>query len=547
MRIIETYDFKLSTMRKKPRSTRTSKGDTLFWIPASLEILKFIDRQGFIDAQCFIKGLRTMDGRDSEHFDNKIFDQYMKYYRRGQFIITKNFYKAKAITYYWNSMNSDKPRLLLVDMKDYMDKIKLMPQLGQLVYIVSGEVEPEVAACFKPEAKSDADIDTQLREPSSVEVPEIEVVSKDSQGKDKVDSLDDFFNAMKNMDSELDAIKKSSEESQSRTKPEYYSRFEGSESNESLLDELDYYDPSKTKEAEVLRSKLYEGTPLIDQTDRPYLQERVSKLFGDKLTIEGLGYALNPDPENLKVYFDLFPAQTTTHAESEIDNTYSSHVEVHYIDKETGETVGNCERQISRIYYIENGEEKSYLEVSNEYFQMDSEYHHSNSALNVYFKQEEMLKEIAQGDEIHMSLTANIDVGKYSWANFGFDIDKGVGHLRQILDAFITSVLKRDTSVVLSNCGYNLLSDLKHSWQFASLDDGITYDLSTPNTGLVASASRLPVSSFGTGMRIHGTGILGKKFLLSLNSYQWYGKKILNTNSPTELVGNLHYKNKGIK
>jgi hypothetical protein len=253
--------------------------------------------------------------------------------------------------------------------------------------------------------------------------------------------------------------------------------------------------------------------------------ETIDNIYGSRVTMEGLGNTYNPDRSKYDVVVSELRARPPK------DGRYVSEIKLDLKDK-NGYQIGTIKRTIIKTA-------KRYL-VSNDYFEIHSAHQGGGIAANLYFKQEQLFKSVAKGMPIKIVVHANIDVGGYAWTRYGFDFKdedereqfeislerhlkiqshkeaKAMGLGGADLDRMTKELIKKK----LAKLGYNSVDEIKHSWQFAALDDGEQH----PYDGKKVS--------------------LGK--LLMLGS-DWEGSKELNVGSDGEKISNLYYEQKGIK
>lgn len=177
------------------------------------------------------------------------------------------------------------------------------------------------------------------------------------------------------------------------------------------------------------------------------------------------------------------------------------------LSNEKGEHTGSC---IRTFYRDCNGTIHQY----NDELDIKEQYQNAGIANDLYERQLQLTKHMSGGHAAYTHLTANISVGKYAWAGKGYDFktqDELEG-ARYRLQKFCTEQ-GINTDDMLKECGYNSMSDLKHSWQFASLDNGKKYQLSDKKY-----------------TSIKGEGHFGKAFMLG-GMTMWEGVLELNTGS----------------
>lgn len=296
----------------------------------------------------------------------------------------------------------------------------------------------------------------------------------------------------------------------------------------SMVEEPDTkFDPDKTKTHKQFKENLYKGTSLVEKF--PENAESVKAIFGDKVTLEGLAHTYNPDPSK----YDL-DVKRAVFGQKGRDHEVVMNM---FINDKAGNRVGEVHRTIIRP---RNGS----LIVHNNLMRFDKEIQGAGMARDVYFKSEQLYKEIANGKPIDIELLANLDVGVYAWSKHGFDfMDGNVAiQLRERVEKDINRTIhsrymdgqygnRREYEAnkqkyfkeELNKFGYESLDQLNHSWQFGALDNGEKYDIPTNNT----------------------KGHYGKSIMLEMRS--WQGVKKLNQGHDSEIIGNLYFESKGVK
>jgi len=266
---------------------------------------------------------------------------------------------------------------------------------------------------------------------------------------------------------------------------------------------------------EVDLSKLRVGTKVsdfddgnLDEDDRKVL----SHIFKD-ITIEGLEHVFShPKGEFTCSFTDVMVYHGIT--------TYTkANINFDLLDKK-GNPIGFVSRSLWR-------NEEGHLYVYNDELSIDKEYTGSGMGDTIYKRSEQLWRHLSGGHPVEISLTANISVGVYAWAKKGFDFKKpnelqrAKGELKKFCEEN-----NIDLDKALKKSGYNSIDDLKHSWDFATLDDGKKYNLNS-------------IAPKYFKKEIRGTGHLGKAFMLGGKS-EWLGKKVLNADDHTEKVGDIH-------
>jgi hypothetical protein len=258
--------------------------------------------------------------------------------------------------------------------------------------------------------------------------------------------------------------------------------------------------------------------------------EGIERFFGKGQTIEGVANIFNPDPSKYKTRFARFQiAEDTLKIDMEIQDL-------------NGNRVGSIGREVHDF-----GDE---VVVMNNILEFDTKYQGNNLATNLYFKADQFYKEIANGRKLRVTTTANLDVGVYAWTRHGFDfakpndLNRARENLRDIIneslhdrkktgdfgeigveawDILEEELFKKE----LLKMGYNDITEIIHTWQFASLDNGEQFYL-------------------GNGINVNGDAPLGKYLFLNRMG-EWKGVKTLNTGNVSEEISNLYYEQKGIK
>lgn len=177
------------------------------------------------------------------------------------------------------------------------------------------------------------------------------------------------------------------------------------------------------------------------------------------------------------------------------------------LSNDKGEHTGSCIRTFHRDC---NGT----IHQFNDELDIKEKYQNAGIANDLYDRQIQLTKHMSGGHPAYNHLTANISVGKYAWAGKGYDFknQEELDGARDRLSKFCKAQ-GIDTDAMLKECGYNGVSDLKHSWQFAALDNGKKYELSDKKY-----------------TNIKGEGHFGKAFMLGGMS-MWEGVLELNTGS----------------
>lgn len=187
------------------------------------------------------------------------------------------------------------------------------------------------------------------------------------------------------------------------------------------------------------------------------------------------------------------------------------------LSNENGDNVGACTRTFYR-------DDKGTIHQFNDELIINPQFQGTGISSDIYDRQMQLTKNMSGGHPAYVHLTANISVGKYAWAGKGYDF-KTKDELNSAKTRLTKFAEKQGMNLqqVLNDCGYKKLSDLKHSWQFAALDNGKTYTLKDKNYA-----------------NVKGEGHFGKAFMLGGMS-MWEGVLGINTNSVGE---NMYKKSK---
>jgi hypothetical protein len=174
----------------------------------------------------------------------------------------------------------------------------------------------------------------------------------------------------------------------------------------------------------------------------------------------------------------------------------------------------------------DNGE----LHVDNEEFTLKEEHHGKGHANHIYDRSEQYWRHISKGYPINITLTANISVGVYAWAKKGFDFkDKSVLERAQKNFTWFCKDQGISAQEVARENGFDKVSDMKHSWDFATLRyKKDNYDLKS-----------LAPDQYKD--EVQGTGHFGKAFMIG-GMPNWKGVKRLNDNNMSEQVGDINVK-----
>jgi hypothetical protein len=187
-----------------------------------------------------------------------------------------------------------------------------------------------------------------------------------------------------------------------------------------------------------------------------------------------------------------------------------------------GKSMGMMSRRVAR-------KKDGSLAVYNAIFELEQEHMSTGIAKKIYRRSEQYWKHLAQDKPIDMRLTANISIGVYSWAGEGFDFadQYDLNTARDNLKKFCSDN-DIDLNEVLKHNNYNNLDELKHSWDFSTLEDDYEYKLEETAPEQYKSD-------------IKGYGHVGKAFMLG-GMGSWHGKKILNDGGLSEQIGDISVK-----
>lgn len=297
---------------------------------------------------------------------------------------------------------------------------------------------------------------------------------------------------------------------------------------------LDYYNHNLSEDEVAYRCGnvgafdpqiLYEGTPLHksdlmkdvkeytkDLNDRTGLKvsavKHIKSLFGDA-TKEGLESVFSVGDFRAEI-FEMYLE------ENEMTGYIETKMTMDLYDKQTNKNVGSMTRSVCR-------DKDGVLRVHNDLLEVDSKHQGAGKVKGLYEKTNQLWRHLSKGHPVHETLLANINVGKYSWALHGYDFatKKELDTVRGKFSDFCKSKGYNEKEL-LNSCGYNDLSELKHSWQFACLDNGKEYD------------------SYGEDVK-KGKAHLGKVFMLGELDH-WAGRLISNQDDPSEKMSKLYNK-----
>ncbi|AGR46981.1 PE-PGRS family protein [Bacillus phage Shanette] len=264
-----------------------------------------------------------------------------------------------------------------------------------------------------------------------------------------------------------------------------------------------------------------------------------ASMYDDSIFKEDTEYAqedgLNPEKEFKHIFKDVtksgiedvfsdpkgeWTASLSGYDLFEDEGNVNCGINMSLYDKD-GEKMGHI---IRSAHYDEEGT----LQVHNDEMYLESQYHGKGVANTVYNRSEQLWKHLSGGHKVGINLTANISIGAYAWAKKGFDFsdDKQLRVAKAELEGFCKEN-KIDLSDVLKKSGYEGIDDLQHSWQFATLQNGKSYNLES----VIDPQYKNDVKG--------REGHFGKAFMLGGLGY-WYGKKTLNDDHSSEKVGEIH-------
>lgn len=239
--------------------------------------------------------------------------------------------------------------------------------------------------------------------------------------------------------------------------------------------------------------------------------EHFTNAFGS-LSKEGIEHAFSIPEIGIKTVLDY--AEVYMEKDGLVWNSLSLKMG----DEETQKTVANMTRLVRR-------DEEGNLHIKNEFLEVKSKDQGQGIAEHIYARSEQLWRHLSGGHPIEIGVTANISVGTYAWAKKGFDFetDKDVKTARTDLQDFCDDN-KIDTKDLLDRNGYKSVSDIKHPWDFAVLQNGEEWNLNKTIGGYDSSNSELK-----------GYGHFGKAFMLSGMAY-WSGIRRLNSDSIEEKI-----------
>lgn len=198
-----------------------------------------------------------------------------------------------------------------------------------------------------------------------------------------------------------------------------------------------------------------------------------------------------------------------------------------------GEYMGNTSRTIHR-------DKQGSLHVYTDLTEILAEHQGKGIAEVDQDRTEQYWRYLSDGNPVHLSLQANISVGVYAWALKGYDFanEKDLDLARESFKKFL-DVNGMDMSETLQKCGYNDISELKHSWQFATLHTGEKYQIKK-----LLNPKVKPVG-LDDDVQSKKKGTLGKCFMLG-GMPAWDAEKIINGGTEHEEIADYfkHLKNK---
>jgi hypothetical protein len=197
----------------------------------------------------------------------------------------------------------------------------------------------------------------------------------------------------------------------------------------------------------------------------------------------------------------------------------------HLHDKD-GTKLAEMNRQVAR-------KKDGTLYVKNDYLQLEPHAQGKALADTIYKRSEQFWRHLSNGHPMSVNLEANISIGVYAWAKKGFDFSspKELKKAKAELKMFCHDN-KIDLKDVLEKSGHKSIDDLQHSWDFATLDNGKKYNLSSVAPPMYDD--------------IKGEGHFGKAFMIGGKDV-WKGSKMLNADTPHEKIHDIHEKHKGGK
>lgn len=276
-------------------------------------------------------------------------------------------------------------------------------------------------------------------------------------------------------------------------------------------DHSDDFDNENSRLLGTLNGKSVDTRKVFNNLFKGISKDNLEKVFSDphgqyKATLSGIMFMtkFSSDPN------DSREGGNHLHCEINFDLTSSQ-----------GRHIGSIIRHITR--------KNDGLHIDNVEMELSDTAQGHNTATTIYNRSEDLWKHLSGGHPVHIKVTANISVGVYAWARKGFDFANKheLTYAKHDLEDFC-SKNNLDCDEVLDKCGYGSMNDLKHAWQFASLDDGSKYKL---------------VGNEDDRGEVRGEGHFGKAFMLG-GKASWSGTKILNAEGyPHEDIQALHVDN----
>ncbi|MMZ43521.1 hypothetical protein D1872_50730 [compost metagenome] len=271
-------------------------------------------------------------------------------------------------------------------------------------------------------------------------------------------------------------------------------------------------------------SKITQGTPMdqVDSVWYPDSKEQAIKTFKSvfgSATKEGIEYVFSDPEGRFKATMEGIDAYSDR-------GTNRSELSLTLHDAD-GEHIGRVTRAAWR-------DKDGVLNIKNIELDLKSEHQGKGFADILYRNSEQYWHHLSGGHPFNVLLTANISVGVYAWAKQGFDF-VSAGELEYAKAEFkeFCSQNGLDYNQVLKDCKVDSIDDLKHSWDFATLDDGNSYNLKDLLTDV---SSRY-------GSEVKGLGHIGKAFMLG-GKTAWDGIKRMNQDSEHEKVAELFHRMK---
>ncbi|AYP68572.1 hypothetical protein EalM132_00060 [Exiguobacterium phage vB_EalM-132] len=259
-------------------------------------------------------------------------------------------------------------------------------------------------------------------------------------------------------------------------------------------------------------SPLYKGTPV---TETGIFEENHGEApYGDDEAYERSAHGLWEDvfggvtQEGFEALFTL--DKHGIKAQLDDAAVYSGICEfsMHLTDND-GKFAGSLTRQVERK---SNGD----YTITNHEFVLEPKHQGKGIAEEYYKRSEKLWKHTAGDKQADVEIQANISVGVYAWARKGYDFngERELTTAMSELETFCQS-LGEEVDDVLEKCGTSR-DNLKHSWDFANLDNGKDYDF-----------QHLLKEKDKKDNPVTGTGHLGKAFMLCGKS-SWNAIKRIN-------------------